>query len=394
MPMPLSGHLITGPILLQMDDLLLDDLQINSIAERQVLLAESRRLCLHELELVDRALEYKQKLEEIPKSKRDGNTIKDIKGISSHPDQLEKAFVENDMSTYRTTDENVKRNPAAACLGKADEVATRATLMVTILSQENSSLREQLQKSSKKDLCINKLQKEISQLKSENYHLRSKAHALEMENKNVLDELREISEKYEKIRNCKDIIDKLKQENIFLQDKFQAFKCKTIERELMRSFCHGIKNDNSCSLQNSHVEDCHSDCKQEENDLHLINKVYTANKRCAELEDTIRRLYAELLLTEHGKKYLESPNACIDKAEEEQAPSEPEWPSLIGRLPTKDAILEKSDEQGLGIVNRLTTQGLPTDSDEDIWRIQSINSNSSLKGFGGSDDLVFHKWNV
>lgn len=43
-----------------------------------------------------------------------------------------------------------------ACSDEADEVATRATLMVTILSQENNSLRAQLEKSSNwKDQCIN-----------------------------------------------------------------------------------------------------------------------------------------------------------------------------------------------------------------------------------------------
>lgn len=44
---------------------------------------------------------------------------------------------------------------------------------------------------------------------------------------------------------------------------------------------------------------------------------------------------------ENSKKSLEYPNAC--KAEE-KAPSEPEWPSLIGKTSTKEGIEEKSGE--------------------------------------------------
>ncbi|KAK3737394.1 hypothetical protein QZH41_019945, partial [Actinostola sp. cb2023] len=55
-----QSHLVSGPIILQMDDVLLDDLNITLSKERQLLLNQSRTLCLQELELVNQALEYKQ----------------------------------------------------------------------------------------------------------------------------------------------------------------------------------------------------------------------------------------------------------------------------------------------------------------------------------------------
>lgn len=58
----------------------------------------------------------------------------------------------------------------------------------------------------------------------------------------------------------------------------------------------------------------------------------------------IRWLYAEILLAENNNKSFEYPNPCNDKAEEEQAPSEPEWPSLIGSLSTKEGSEEKSGQ--------------------------------------------------
>lgn len=145
-----SGHLITGPIILQMDDSLLskfvqicsvplngsvllfedpckpsvsfvfqDDLQIYSIAQREVLLTESRRLCLQELELVDKALEYKQKLDELPKSDSDVNKRSPIK---SSGDKLDK--LPHKLSTKRTIDKNIKCNHTEGKSTKANLIPT------------------------------------------------------------------------------------------------------------------------------------------------------------------------------------------------------------------------------------------------------------------------------
>jgi hypothetical protein len=101
-----------------------DDLHVTSNKERQLLLEESSRLCLQELELVDKALEYKKKTEEMSSTDtpKINNTFENVQNDKKSDDDIEvDSFIQNDVSTYedidvtRTTrpDNNVNDYPAA-----------------------------------------------------------------------------------------------------------------------------------------------------------------------------------------------------------------------------------------------------------------------------------------
>ncbi|EDO43443.1 predicted protein [Nematostella vectensis] len=487
----LQNLYVTGPVLLEMDEQLLDDLQITSAKDRVLLLAECSFLCRKELALVTASDDVTPLHPDIP-------TIR-VTFEDDANDEVDGMFTErcfesvslpvdnSDEYDYEDAQDGDESEPE-----RADEVASRATLMVTMLSEENAKLRKQLD-DTKRELAqqLNQIQalkqsqnthKEPSQSESTTQQLDQsekfgnqveEIHNLTKQLKQAkleLDQANKIKDDYEKLNSkTKSLEDKiiyldatkrqltkekdelksrvdhledsigdfetekaklfteneeLRLANLEIQDVYRergkleaeiktameaeirqlSKENKTLRGKLSKNTENGqngmrdhpyvntlAKRDSQSSgSTSSELSDTSSRTPSTEstsnsNNLTLIDEIYRANKRCAELENTIRLMQAELFMSERNV----NDRLLTEGGGTEDGPCAPEWPSYCF-FREGDARDKDLSQDYLEIV---PSNGLPTDSDEDIWSGNKPRrrKNTTLEEHG---NVMLHFWDV